>query len=74
MCRSARSFFGLPTDKIYVYENLYILVEKCGLSYSEAWDMPVAVREWWIKRKEKDGEQRSPGGPPPPGMRGPPKR
>jgi len=65
MCRSAQSSFGLPPDKIYLYEEVYTLVEKCGLRYDEAWDMPVAVRHWWIKRKQKDSEPQNPGGPPP---------
>jgi hypothetical protein len=31
------------------------LVEHChNVSFSEAWDMPVSVRKWWIQRKNKE--------------------
>ncbi len=69
MCLWARSFFGLPTDKTWLYEQVYDLVEKSGLTYTEVWEMPIAVRQWWVKRKQKDNEPQNPGGPPPPGMR-----
>jgi hypothetical protein len=30
-------------------------VRHCGINYTEAWDMPVSVRRWWIERWRKDG-------------------
>jgi hypothetical protein len=44
-----------------VLEDLYQLVQHCGLTYSEAWDMPVTLREWWLKRKAKEIADRKKG-------------
>lgn len=66
-CHLAPSFFGLrPEDKIYVYKSIYQLVEFCGITYTEAWDMPVTVRRWWIDEKSKEIEEKNrKGGAPP---------
>ena len=57
----APSFFGLrPKDKEYFYEEIYQITENChNVSYTEAWDMPVEVRKWWIQRKNRDVRKES---------------
>ncbi len=35
-------------------EELFQLVENCGIDYAVAWDMPVAYRRWWFVRKSKE--------------------
>lgn len=54
----ARSSFGLrPEDKgRYLYEELFQLVRYCKISLSEAWDMPVVARKWWMERWKKENE------------------
>ena len=42
-----------------MYEELFILHEHCGISYESMWDVPISVRRWWIKRKEKLEMQRA---------------
>lgn len=44
-----------------VLEDIYNLVQHCRLSYSEAWDMPIPMREWWLKRKQKEVADRKKG-------------
>lgn len=63
MCPWARSFFGLP-GKDYIYEEVYYLTRECGLTYTEVWDMPVEVRHWWIKKDQKEKEEKAKRGQP----------
>lgn len=53
----AQSFFGLP-GKEYIYEEIFVLHEECGIPYDTCWDMPVAVRKWWFARKMKHERDR----------------
>lgn len=70
MCRWARSSFGLgPDGKAYLYEDLFVLVENCNITLTEAWAMPVEVRRWWIDRKGKDARSVSPSAPIPEGLK-----
>lgn len=59
MSRWGRSFFGLH-GKEYFYEEIYGLVRHCGISYTEAWSMPISVRHWWIARFKKEQEKPKP--------------
>ena len=61
-CPWAQSSFGLrPEDKGLIYEEIFQLVEHCGLRYDEAWNMPVNVRKWWMERKNKEIKERNKG-------------
>jgi hypothetical protein len=58
MCHSAQNSFGLASNKLYIYEELYSLLEHCnGIDWEAAWSMPVAVRKWWLNKKQKDIEE-----------------
>ena len=49
-----QTFFGL-TDKYVenVYEQFFILKHHGGWSFIEAYNLPVGLRHWWLKRLEK---------------------
>jgi hypothetical protein len=49
-----RTFFGL-TDKYIeqVYEQFFLLKHFGGWSFIEAYNLPVGLRMWWLKRLEK---------------------
>ena len=53
-CRSERTFFGL-TDKYIeaVYEQFFLLKYHGGWSFTEAYNLPVGLRNWFLKRLEK---------------------
>jgi hypothetical protein len=36
------------------------LVKYCGLSLTEAMDLPISVRKWWIEREKKQREADKP--------------
>ncbi len=56
----ARSSFGLrPENKSYIYEEIFTLVRHCNISYTEAWDMPIPVRHWWIQRVNKEESEKN---------------
>jgi len=48
------TFFGL-TEKYaeHVYEELFFLKFHGGWSFLEAYNLPMQLREWWIKRLMK---------------------
>lgn len=52
--RLVRTFFGL-TDKYIeqVYEQFFLLKHFGGWSFIEAYNLPVGLRMWWLKRLEK---------------------
>tara|TARA_Y100000296_G_C5045794_1_gene192215 strand:+ start:153 stop:410 length:258 start_codon:yes stop_codon:yes gene_type:complete len=51
---SQLSFFGLGDDYIaQVYEEFFILKYHGGWSFFEAYNLPVAIRRWFIRRLEK---------------------
>ena len=33
-------------------------MEYCNFSYNEAWTLPIEYRKWFIRRKQKELEQR----------------
>ena len=49
-----RIFFGLTDNYIEaIYEQFFILKHHGGWSFIEAYNLPVGLRMWWIKRLEK---------------------
>jgi hypothetical protein len=47
--------FGLrPEDKKYILEEIFLLMEYCNFSWTEAWDTQVELRKWFIERKKKE--------------------
>ena len=56
-CRSLRTFFGL-TDKYMedVYEQFFFLKYSGGWSFTEAYNLPVGLRDWFVKRLIKQLE------------------
>jgi len=55
--RSQRTFFGL-TDRYMeaVYEQFFLLKYHGGWSLTEAYNLPVGLRLWFLKRLEKQFE------------------
>jgi hypothetical protein len=59
-CRSQRTFFGL-TDEYSegIYEQIFFLKYSGGWSFSEAYSLPIGLRNWFIKRLVKQLEMES---------------
>ena len=58
MCRSALTFFGLSDEySENVYEQFFILKHYGGWSLYELYNLPSALREWWLKRTIKEYEE-----------------
>ena len=56
--RSLRTFFGLNDEYIKdVYEQFFLLKYHGGWSLFEAYNLPVGLRNWFIKRLTKQFEQ-----------------
>ena len=53
-CRLRRTFFGL-TDEYseHIYEQFFFLKYSGGWSFSEAYNLPIGLREWFVKRLMK---------------------
>lgn len=52
-----RTFFGLtPKYMESVYEQFFILKHFGGWSFIEAYNLPVGLRLWWLKRLNKQAE------------------
>ena len=58
MFRSERTFFGL-TDKYQeaMYEQFFLLKHFGGWSFIEAYNLPVGLRLWFLKRLEKQAKE-----------------
>jgi len=53
-----RTFFGLtPKYMEQVYEQFFILKHFGGWSFIEAYNLPVGLRLWWLKRMNKQAEE-----------------
>ena len=52
-----RTFFGL-TDKYMeaVYEQFFLLKHFGGWSFIEAYNLPVGLRDWFVRRLQKQFE------------------
>lgn len=52
-----RTFFGLTAKYMeQVYEQFFILKHFGGWSFIEAYNLPVGLRLWWMKRLNKQAE------------------
>ena len=55
-CPSLWAGFGLSdeySEKV-VYESIFFLMNRGNFSFSEAYSLPVALREWFVNRIVKD--------------------
>jgi hypothetical protein len=56
-CRSLRSFFGLSNEYMEgVYEQFFYLKHHGGWSFIEAYNLPVQLRNWFVRRLSKQFE------------------
>ena len=57
MSRLRQTFFGLNDDYIEgVYEAFFYLKYYGGWSFTEAYNLPIVIREWFLKRLAKQLE------------------
>ena len=57
---SQPTFFGLnDAYNANVYEQLFYLKHYGGWSFIEAYNLPIQLREWWLKRIQKQFETES---------------
>ena len=57
MCPLAQTFFGLSNKYIeQVYEQFFLLKYHGGWSLIEAYNLPVGLRNWFVKRLAKQFE------------------
>jgi hypothetical protein len=55
--RSRRTFFGLGDEYIQsVYEEFFLLKHHGGWSFTEAYNLPVLIRRWFLNRLIKEFE------------------
>ena len=53
-CRLRRTFFGLTAEYMEnVYEQFFYLKYAGGWSFSEAYNLPVGLRRWFVRRLSK---------------------
>jgi hypothetical protein len=53
------TFFGLNSEYLEnVYEQIFLLQYHCNWSFTEAYNLPVKLREWFVSRlvKQKEDE------------------
>ena len=54
------TFFGLTSKYIEaVYEQFFLLKHFGGWSFIEMYNLPVGLREWFVKRLQKQFEEES---------------
>jgi len=52
--RLLRSFFGLSEDDAeYIYEEIFQLKHHGGWSFIEAYNLPLLLRKWFLRRLKK---------------------
>jgi len=57
MSRSLRSFFGLDNKYIKsVYEQFFLLKYYGGWSFTEAYNLPIVLRNWFLERLSRQFE------------------
>jgi len=57
MCHLAQTFFGLSNKYMeQVYEQFFLLKYHGGWSFIEAYNLPVGLRHWFVKRLSKQFE------------------
>jgi hypothetical protein len=55
--RLQRTFFGLGDEYIQgVYEEFFLLKHHGGWSFTEAYNLPVLIRRWFLNRLIKEFE------------------
>tara|TARA_R110002124_G_scaffold209346_1_gene375911 strand:+ start:143 stop:370 length:228 start_codon:yes stop_codon:yes gene_type:complete len=62
MCPSRPSFFGLNNKYIAsVYEEFFLLKYHGGWSFTEAYNLPIKIRRWFLERlvKQKEDENKA---------------
>jgi len=62
MCRLRCSFFGLSDEYAeYIYEQFFFMKYYGGWSFTEAYNLPVKIRNWFIKKliEQKELEQKA---------------
>ena len=53
-----RTFFGLTDEYTKdVYEQFFLLKFHGGWSFTEAYNLPIGLREWFVKRMAKHFEE-----------------
>lgn len=57
-CPLGQTFFGL-TDKYTEasYEQFFLLMHFGGWSFIEAYNLPIGLRNWFVKRLQKQYEE-----------------
>lgn len=56
-CPSRPRFFGLTNDYIEsVYEEFFLLKYHGGWSFTEAYNLPIKIRRWFLQRLSKQFE------------------
>ena len=56
--RLRRTFFGLTLEYMEnIYEQFFFLKYSGGWSFSEAYNLPVGLRNWFVKRLVKQLEE-----------------
>lgn len=59
-CPLRSSFFGLSDEYIQnVYEQFFILQYHGGWSFIEAYNLPIKIREWFLRRLVKQKKEES---------------
>ncbi len=65
-CRLRRTFFGLSDKYIEnVYEEVFVMKYYGGWSFTEAYNLPVTVRRWFLEKlinqmkKEQEAMEKS---------------
>lgn len=57
-CPSGPDFFGLgPSDQDIFLEPAFLLMYYGGFSFTEAWNLPVTWRRWFIERINAEFEK-----------------
>ena len=57
MCRLRPNFFGLDNDYMEaVYEQFFLLKYHGGWSFTEAYSLPIVIRNWFVSRLTKQFE------------------
>ncbi len=56
-CHLRRTFFGLTDEYMQnIYEQFFFLKYSGGWSFTEAYNLPIGLREWFVKRLIKQLE------------------
>jgi hypothetical protein len=56
--RSPKTFFGLSKEYMEnVYEQFFVLKHHGGWSFIEAYNLPLGLRTWFVKRLMKQFEE-----------------